>query len=124
MGVGRPQDIIKSIAAGVDMFDCVMPTRNARNGTVFTTKGKLVLKAAREKENFGPIDEDCGCYTCKNYSRAYVRHLFNTNESLSGQLASIHNIHFYMWLVKSARAAILDGTFEEFKSKMLEYYPE
>ena len=124
MGVGRPQDIIKSIAAGVDMFDCVMPTRNARNGTVFTTKGKLVLKAAREKENFGPIDKDCDCFTCKNYSRAYVRHLFNTNETLSGHLASIHNIHFYMWLVKSARAAILDGSFEEFKSKMLEHYPE
>ncbi|TFG95406.1 MAG: tRNA guanosine(34) transglycosylase Tgt [Calditrichales bacterium] len=120
MGVGLPEDILESIALGVDMFDCVIPTRNARNGTVFTTKGKLIAKAARYKEDPLPIDTDCDCYTCRNFSRAYIRHLFNSNEILGLRLATIHNIHFYLWLVKQAREKILNGAFVQWKSQMIQ----
>lgn len=122
MGVGRPQDLLSCISEGVDMFDCVMPTRNARNGTVFTSKGKLIIKGAKMKEDFRPIDENCTCYTCQNHSRAYVRHLLNSKEKLGGQLATIHNIHFYLWLVKESRKHILNGTFTEFKEEILSHY--
>jgi len=122
MGVGRPQDLLNCIELGVDMFDCVMPTRNARNGTVFTTKGKIVLKGAKVKEDFTPIDEDCDCFTCRTYTKAYVRHLFNAGESLSGHLASIHNIHFYLWLAREARKAILEGRYASFKASIMQYY--
>jgi queuine tRNA-ribosyltransferase len=122
MGVGLPEDILESIELGVDMFDCVIPTRNARNGTVFTTKGKLIIKSARSKTEKFPIDEDCDCYTCTNFSRAYIRHLFNSNEILGLRLATIHNIHFYMWLVGESRRRIMDGTFVSWKNQVLKQW--
>ncbi|MDA3886578.1 MAG: tRNA guanosine(34) transglycosylase Tgt [Candidatus Delongbacteria bacterium] len=122
MGVGTPKDILNCISAGIDMFDCVMPTRNARNGTVFTSKGKIIIKGAKVKEDFEPIDKECGCYTCKNHSKAYVRHLFNAGEKLGGQLATIHNIYFYLWLTKEARKAIFNNRFQEFKEEILQHY--
>ncbi|PID26783.1 MAG: tRNA guanosine(34) transglycosylase Tgt [Candidatus Cloacimonadota bacterium] len=122
MGVGTPQDLLNCIEVGVDMFDCVMPTRNARNGTVFTSKGKLVLKGAKFKEDFNSIDKDCDCFTCRNYTRAYVRHLYNAKEMLSGQLASIHNIHFYLWLAREARKAIMEDRYYDFKKDIMSYY--
>ena len=122
MGVGLPEDILESIELGVDMFDCVIPTRNARNGTVFTTKGKLIIKSARSKAEKKPIDDECDCYTCTNFSQAYVRHLFNSNEILGLRLATIHNIHFYLWLVHEARKHIMDNTFVTWKNQMLDQW--
>lgn len=119
MGVGTPEDILDCIERGVDMFDCVMPTRNARNGTVFTTKGKLVIKAAKYKKDDSPIDTACACYACTNFSRAYIRHLFNVNEILGMQLATIHNIHYYLDLVTEARKNILVNTFVNWKMKII-----
>ncbi len=119
MGVGMPDDILNAIERGVDMFDCVIPTRNARNGTVFTTKGKMVLKAARFKEDSKPIDEGCDCYTCQNFSRAYLRHLYNANEILGLTLATLHNVHFYLWLVREARKAIIENRFSEWKTETI-----
>ncbi len=119
MGVGMPDDILNAIERGVDMFDCVIPTRNARNGTVFTTKGKMVLKAARFKEDSKPIDEGCDCYTCQNFTRAYLRHLYNANEILGLTLATLHNVHFYLWLVREARKAIIENRFSEWKKEII-----
>ncbi|MDP8219717.1 MAG: tRNA guanosine(34) transglycosylase Tgt [Candidatus Stygibacter frigidus] len=119
MGVGTPEDILNNIANGVDMFDCVMPTRNARKGTLFTRNGKLIVKAARYKKDFDPIDSECTCYTCRNFSRAYLRHLFSVDELLAMTLASIHSLHFYLDLVRWSRAAILEGNFESFRQHML-----
>lgn len=119
MGVGMPADILEAIERGVDMFDCVIPTRNARNGTVFTWQGKMVLKAARFKEDARPIDDECDCYTCQNFSRAYLRHLYNSNEILGLSLATIHNVHFYLNLVHKAREAILNDKFLTWKQKVL-----
>jgi len=113
MGVGTPWNILELILRGVDMFDCVMPTRNARNGMLFTSKGILHYKSARHKEEDFPPDEDCNCYTCKNFSRAYLRHLIHSNELLVLQLASIHNLHFYLHLMEQARERIARGDFEE-----------
>jgi queuine tRNA-ribosyltransferase len=124
MGVGLPEDILEAIDLGVDMFDCVIPTRNARNGTVFTSKGKLIVKSARCKTQNEAIDKNCSCYTCKNFSRAYIRHLFNSNEILGLRLATVHNIHFYMWLVGEARNHIMDDTFGAWKSQLLEQWKE
>lgn len=106
MGVGTPQDLVEGVWRGVDMFDCVMPTRNARNGTLFTNRGKVVIKNARYRSDQQPIDEDCSCYTCRNYSRAYLRHLFVSREILAYQLNTIHNIHFYLDLMAQMREAI------------------
>ncbi|MCD6177202.1 MAG: tRNA guanosine(34) transglycosylase Tgt [Candidatus Cloacimonetes bacterium] len=117
MGVGTPGDLLKNIENGIDMFDCVMPTRNARNGTIFTWNGKMIIKSARYKEDFSPIDENCQCYTCRNFSRAYIRHLFNVNELLGMRLASIHSLHFYLDLVTKAREAIIGGNYVTFKNK-------
>jgi len=117
MGVGTPMDILQNIENGVDMFDCVMPTRNARKGSVFTRNGKLIIKSARFKDDFRPLDAECGCYTCRNFSRAYIRHLFSVDEILGMQLASIHSLHFYMELVTRAREAILKGKYSAFKSE-------
>lgn len=124
MGVGLPEDILDSIYLGVDMFDCVIPTRNARNGTVFTSKGKLIIKSAKCKTDNKPIDENCTCYTCENFSRAYIRHLFNSNEILGLRLATLHNVHFYMWLVSEARKKILDDKFVNWKDQLLEQWKE
>ncbi|WP_456407630.1 tRNA guanosine(34) transglycosylase Tgt [Caldithrix abyssi] len=120
MGVGMPDDILEAIERGVDMFDCVIPTRNARNGTVFTTEGKMVLKSARFKEDTKPVDANCQCYTCKNFSRAYLRHLYNANEILGLTLATIHNVHFYLWLVRQARKAILQDNYVSWKERTLQ----
>ncbi len=115
MGVGTPEDLIENIARGIDMFDCVMPTRNARNGTLFTSFGRITIKAARFKTDADPIDPSCKCYTCQRYSRAYLNHLFRAKELSFGRLASIHNLHYYLQLVKEAREAILESRFDAFK---------
>ncbi len=120
MGVGRPENILESIERGIDMFDCVMPTRNARHSVLFTSEGVLTLTNAKFKDDFEVVDKNCDCYTCKNYSRAYLRHLFNAGELLALELASIHNLHFYISLMKEARIRILDGTFTEWKNKKVE----
>ena len=117
MGVGTPEDLIENIERGVDMFDCVMPTRNARNGTLFTSFGKLNIKKAEFKDDVNPIDNECSCYTCKNFSRAYLNHLFRAAEITYFRLASIHNIHYYLNLMKQAREAILADNWSEFKKE-------
>jgi len=119
MGVGTPSDILKNIANGVDMFDCVMPTRNARKGTIFTRNGKLIIKAGRYKEDPRPIDPECTCYACQNFSRAYIRHLFNAGEILALRLATIHSLHFYLELVGMARQAIIEDRYQEFMDEMV-----
>lgn len=119
MGVGKPEDLLDSIERGVDLFDCVIPTRNARNGTVFTRKGKLIIKSARYTDDRSPLDSRCTCYTCRNFSRAYIRHLLNVNEILGLHLATLHNIYFYMWLMREARNHILNDRFREWKEKIL-----
>jgi queuine tRNA-ribosyltransferase len=119
MGVGTPADIITHIGNGVDMFDCVMPTRNARKGSIFTRHGKMIIKSARYKSDFNAIDSDCTCYTCRNFSRAYIRHLITMNEILGMRLTTIHSLHFYLELVGMARKAILEDRFEQFSSQML-----
>ncbi|HID39291.1 MAG TPA: tRNA guanosine(34) transglycosylase Tgt [Calditrichaeota bacterium] len=119
MGVGKPQDILESIERGIDMFDCVIPTRNARNGTVFTFKGKMVLKAARFKHDQEPIDSMCNCYACKNFSRGYLRHLYNTDEILGLYLATLHNVYFYIQLMQKARQAILINDYTGWKKQII-----
>ena len=115
MGVGRPENILEAIDRGVDMFDCVMPTRNARNANLFTSSGVLSMRNAKYKDDFSEIDSNCTCYTCTNYSRAYLRHLFIAGEILALELASIHNLHFYLDLVREARKMILEGNFRKWK---------
>jgi queuine tRNA-ribosyltransferase len=113
MGVGRPEDLVEAVRAGIDMFDCVMPTRNARNGQLFTSLGRVNIKNARFQDDDGPLDPNCGCETCRDYSRAYLRHLFVAGEMLSARLNTIHNLHFYLDLMRQMRIAILEGDFEE-----------
>ncbi len=115
MGVGTPEDLIENIYRGVDMFDCVMPTRNARNGTLFTSFGKVNIKAARYKNDSEPIDKGCSCMVCKTYSRAYLNHLFRAREITYFRLATIHNLYYYLDLMKKAREAILAKRFESFR---------
>ncbi len=117
MGVGTPEDLIENIERGVDMFDCVMPTRNARNGTLFTSFGKLNIKGAKYKTDENPIDPECDCLTCKTYSRAYINHLFRSREITYFRLATIHNLHYYLSLMKDVRQAILANRFAEFKKE-------
>lgn len=119
MGVGTPENLLECIERGIDMFDCVMPTRNARNSMLFTRNGILGMKNACHKDSFIPLDEECGCYTCRNHSRAYLRHLFSVKEILALELASIHNLYFYKWLVAEARKRIIDGSFIEWKKETL-----
>lgn len=119
MGVGTPLDLVLAVDAGMDMFDCVMPTRVARNGTLFTWQGRVSIKRAEFREDPGPLDPECECYTCKNYSRAYLRHLFLSGEMLSGRLNTIHNLHFYLHLMDKMRKAIFDGTWEKFRDHCL-----
>jgi len=116
MGVGTPEDLIENIDRGVDMFDCVMPTRNARNGTLFTTFGRVNIRGAKFKEDPKPIDENCKCYTCQNYSRAYLNHLYRSGEMTYFRLASLHNLHYYLNLMREARVAILNDNWIEFKN--------
>ncbi len=122
MGVGTPLDILDAIQRGADMFDCVIPTRNARNGTVFTGNGKLVIRNALYKDDFKPLEEGCGCYACRNFSRAYLRHQFNVNEILGLRLATLHNLYFYMKLVNDARQAVMGKSFLAFKEDFSEHY--
>ena len=122
MGVGTPENIIESVERGIDMFDCVMPTRNARNGTLFTTYGRLNIKAAKHKFSDEPIDKECDCYACQNFSRAYVRHLFNAEEITGMILATIHNLRFYNRLMENIRHAINKNKFNEFKKEFYEKY--
>ncbi len=122
MGIGKPKDIIQSIAEGVDMFDCVIPTRNARNGLVYTLKGKLPVRNAEFKNDHSPIDEDCSCYTCQHFSRAYLRHLLNVNEIFGHRLATLHNLHFFVSLTREARKSILDHRFAQWKDGFLQSY--
>jgi queuine tRNA-ribosyltransferase len=119
MGVGRPENILEAIERGIDMFDCVMPTRNARNANLFTSAGILSMRNAKYKDDFSKIDEECGCYSCSNYSKAYLRHLFIAKEVLALELASIHNLHFYLELVREARKKIIDGMFKEWKKETI-----
>ena len=114
MGVGTPEDLLAGIGAGIDMFDCVLPTRNARNGWLFTSHGDVKIRNARHKDDTGPIDPDCACHSCRNFSRAYLHHLQRVNEILGARLATIHNLHFYLQLMRAARAAIEAGRFEAF----------
>ncbi len=119
MGVGRPENILEAIERGIDMFDCVMPTRNARNAYLFTSGGTLSMRNASYKSDFNIVDENCECYTCKNYSRAYLRHLFISKEILALELASIHNLHFYLDLVRTARKKIINGEFKTWKKEII-----
>lgn len=119
MGVGTPANILENIALGIDMFDCVMPTRNARNGMLFTSEGFINIKNKKWEEDFSPIDTMAHTYVDTDYSKAYLRHLFIANEFLGKQIATIHNLGFYMWLVREARRQILAGTFREWKDIMV-----
>lgn len=119
MGVGRPENILESIERGIDLFDCVMPTRNARHAILFTWEGVVNIRNSQFKDDFSKIDEKCDCYTCSNYSRAYLRHLFNAGEILAMELASIHNLHFYIELVSEARKQIIKNSFKEWKNKII-----
>lgn len=119
MGVGAPEDIVEAVASGVDMFDCVMPTRNARNGQLFTSRGKLNIKNSRYKDDAQPIDDACRCAVCARYSRAYVRHLYMSSEILGSVLNSLHNVSFYLDMMKSMRQSIVLGTFIEFRDSFL-----
>ena len=114
MGVGTPQDIIAAVRRGIDMFDCVMPTRNGRNGYLFTHQGVVKIRNARHRSDEGSLDPHCGCYTCTNYSRAYLHHLARCNEILGARLNSIHNLHFYQWLMGGLREAIAAGSLNAF----------
>lgn len=122
MGVGSPEDLVEGIARGIDIFDCVLPTRLARNGAVFTPDGRLNLRNARHAEDARPIQDDCGCYTCRNFSRAYLRHLVTAKEILGLQLNTVHNVHFLLALVREARAAILEDRYAEFRRAFWERY--
>lgn len=124
MGVGTPLDIITGISHGIDMFDCVLPTRNARNGTLYTSQGKINIKRREFAEDDGPLDPECGCYTCRNFSRAYLRHLYTAKELLSFRLNSLHNLTYFLNLVRQARTAIEQGRFAAFKKNIEDLYPE
>lgn len=122
MGIGTPEYILNAVASGIDMFDCVLPTRNARNGTYFTHDGQLSIKQERWTHDFGPIDRECNCKVCRKYSRSYLRHLFKEQEILSCMLATYHNLYFLNNLMKEIRVAISEDRFEEFKKQFLSRY--
>ncbi len=122
MGVGKPEDLVAAVARGVDMFDCVLPTRNARNGQCFTADGPLTLKQARYAKDASPLDPECACYACRTFSRAYLRHLFMADELVAYRLLSLHNVHFFLWLMREMRAAIVARAFEPFKARFSARY--
>ncbi len=111
MGVGFPEDLIRFVGMGYDLFDCVLPTRNGRNGMLFTSRGRLNIRLAQYTRDPAPVDPECACYTCRTFSRAYLRHLAATNEMLGAQLGTLHNLHFYLHLMSDMRAAIARGDF-------------
>ena len=122
MGVGTLDCLLEGVERGVDMFDCVIQTRIARNGTAFTRHGRSVIRNNGYARDFSPIQEGCDCYTCKNFTRAYVRHLIKSNEILAGTLISIHNVRYTVWLMEQAREAIIGGYYPEFKKEFLTDY--
>jgi queuine tRNA-ribosyltransferase len=128
LGIGEPEDLFMGIENGVDLFDCVLPTRLGRNGTIYTKNGKIIIMNTKFRNDFSPLDEGCGCYTCSprhggaGYTRAYIAHLFHGKEMLAGTLASIHNLYFIVNLVKKIRQSILDDKFFEFKEEFLNRY--
>jgi queuine tRNA-ribosyltransferase len=124
MGVGTPPQILDAIAHGVDMFDCVLPTRLGRNGSAYTAHGVIAVKAARYKEDFTPIEDGCTCYACRNFTRAYIRHLVNVNEILASRLLTTHNLHFYLNLLRQAREHIRRGRFDQFRREFRASYEE
>jgi queuine/archaeosine tRNA-ribosyltransferase len=124
MGVGRPQDLVDGIAVGVDMFDCVIPTRHARSGTLYTFKGRIRITHSRYRRDGYAIDTACGCYTCRTFSRAYLHHLFSVGEVLGATLCTVHNLHFFQELMRRARTAITEGRFAAFRRDIKELYPE
>ncbi|MCF8085787.1 MAG: tRNA guanosine(34) transglycosylase Tgt [Desulfohalobiaceae bacterium] len=124
MGVGKPLDILRAIGQGVDMFDCVLPTRNARNGTLYTSQGKVAIKQARYREDTAPLDPECSCYTCRTFSRAYLRHLYVSRELLAYRLNTLHNLAFYLELIRGAREAIDQGGFAEFTAAYEAVFPD
>jgi len=119
MGAGTPQDLVECVARGIDMFDCVMPTRHARNGQLFTSEGRLNIKNARYAEDDGPLDPECGCYTCRHHSRAYLRHLYMAGEMTAGALNTLHNLSFYLDTMRRIRDAIAFRTFDQFRQEFL-----
>jgi queuine tRNA-ribosyltransferase len=119
MGIGLPENILESIERGMDMFDCVVPTRNARNGMLFTNNGTINIRNSQYKDDFTPVDDECKCYTCSNFTRSYLRHLFLAKEILGLQLASIHNLAFFLWITDEARKVILEKRFKEWKAVIL-----
>jgi queuine tRNA-ribosyltransferase len=123
MGVGKPEDLVRSVARGVDMFDCVLPTRNARNGQAFTADGPVTLKQARYLRDGAPLDAECGCYACRGFSRAYLRHLFMAGELLAYRLLTLHNVTFFLRLAREMRAAIVGGAFAGFQARFFSRYP-
>lgn len=122
MGVGKPEDLLNCVARGIDMFDCVLPTRNARNGQLFTRRGPIAIKNARYAEDNQPLDPDCACLTCRSHSRAYLRHLYMAGEMSAAALNTVHNLHFYLDTMRGIRKAIEFGRFEEFKQEFLDAY--
>lgn len=119
MGVGTPEDLLNQVSFGIDMFDCVIPTRNGRNGTAYTSRGLVHMRNAAHKNDLSPLDPECGCFVCRNYSRAYLRHLFSVKEVLSIHMLSYHNVYFYIRLMENVRAAILEDRFEVLKESLL-----
>lgn len=124
MGVGRPLDLVEGVARGVDMFDCVIATRHARGAALYTNKGRIRLTDQRYRKDMYPVDTSCDCYTCKNFSRAYLHHLFRVGEVLSATLSTLHNLHWFASFMARMRQSIVDGTFEEFRAWVHEIYPE
>ena len=123
MGVGKPEDLVEAVARGVDMFDCALPTRNARNGQAFTATGPVTIKQARYTRDPAPLDETCACYACRHFSRAYLRHLYTSGELLAYRLLTLHNVTFYLGLVGAMREAIAERRFEAFRARFFERYP-
>jgi queuine tRNA-ribosyltransferase len=119
MGVGRPEDILLAVQGGIDLFDCVLPTRNARNGQLFTSQGRVNIRNARYAEDEGPVDPACTCYTCRTHSRAYLRHLYMAGEMSAGALNTLHNLSFYLDTMRRIRDAISLRTFDRFRQEFL-----
>ncbi|MDD5644351.1 MAG: tRNA guanosine(34) transglycosylase Tgt [bacterium] len=124
MGCGTPANIVEAVSRGIDMFDCVMPTRNARNGSAFTHRGKINIRNAKYKTDFGPVEKGCGCFACKNYSRAFIRHMIIAGEILGAELLTCHNLYFYNRVMKDIRISVKKGVFPVFKERFLKTYNE
>ena len=124
MGVGRPQDLIECVRGGIDLFDCVMPTRNARNGQLFTSRGKVNIKNARYAEDSAPLDPECSCDACTRYTLAYLRHLYVAREILSMRLNTLHNLTFYLTLMRQMREAILENRFDDWRKNFYTKWKE